>query len=182
MNWRRLAILVVAVALSQLLLWWLEPQEPPTRAAGPPRSGYALVDFRMQVLTSEGRIGFSLKAPHLQQRNSDGSFFIKAPRFSFPGNDASQWHGHAQRGWVSAAGDLLKLSGDVRLERPPDTHIRTSNITAWPEAERLATKARAEIRQPGRILSGTGLKADFADHTLELLADVHGTFQPATTD
>lgn len=180
MNRRLLIFLLLAVALSQLLLWWLEPEPQPVATTGPPRSGYSLRNFHLEVLRRDGSIGFSMHAPHLQRRNSDGSLFIDEPRFRLPTDQGPGWHGRAERGWVRADGGLLKLSGEVRLKRPPATRILTSNLTAWPDQRRLATKAPVEIHQPGRILSGTGLKANLDTHTLELLADVHGTFQPET--
>lgn len=185
MNRRLLLALIVAVAATQLLLWWLRPEPKPRQVAGPPRSGYSLEHFSLDVLTRSGAIGFTLKAPQLQRRDADDSLFIDDPRFAMPASDGSQWQGQAENGWVNADGSILKLSGHVLMQRPAtaslrQASIRTADLTAWPGEKRMRTEARAEIREPGRILSGTGMKVDFAQHTMELLADVHGTFEPHT--
>lgn len=184
MNRRLLVLLIVAVAASQLLLWWLKPAPKPRQSAGPPRSGYSLNNFSLDVLTKHGTIGFHVQAPHLQRRDADESLFIDKPRFRIPGTDNTQWHGQAEHGWVSGNGELLKLSGKVVMQRPATAtqgkaSIETVDLTVWPAEKRLATDAQAEIRDPGRILKGTGLKANLATHTMELLANVHGTLQPS---
>ncbi|MGB8635924.1 MAG: LPS export ABC transporter periplasmic protein LptC [Rhodanobacteraceae bacterium] len=184
MNRRALLGLLLAVAVSQLLLWWLKPAPKPRQSAGPPRSGYSLENFTLDVLNQHGDIGFSLRAPHLQRRDADESLFIEQPRFRLPGSNGSHWQGQAEHGWVSGDGEQLKLSGEVLMTRPAtDTlgqaRIKTADLTAWPGEKRLQTSARAEITDPGRILTGTGLKANLVTHTMELLANVHGTLQPS---
>lgn len=184
MNRRLLLILILAVAASQLLLWWFKPAPKPRQSAGPPRSGYTLNNFSLDVLTRRGTIGFHVQAPQLQRRDADESLFIERPRFRIPGSDNSQWRGQAEHGWVSGNGELLKLSGKVLMQRPATAtlgkaRIETADLTVWPAEKRLATAAQAEISDPGRILTGTGLKANLATHTMELLANVHGTLQPS---
>ncbi len=184
MNRRLLLGLILAVAVSQFMLWWLKPAPEPRQDAGPPRSGYSLENFSLDVLTARGNIGFNLQAPHMQRRDADESLFIDKPRFRLPGSNASAWQGQAEYGWVSADGELLKLSGKVLMQRAAtdtlgEASIHTADLSVWPAEKRLATTAQAEISDPGRILTGTGLKADLATHTMELLANVHGTLQPS---
>ncbi len=184
MNRRLLLGLVLAVAVSQLLLWWLQPAPKPRQSAGPPRSSYSLENLDLDVLTRTGKIGFTLQAPHLTRRDADASLFIDQPRFTLPAEGDNRWLGTAEHGWVSADGTLLKLSGDVAMDRPASgelgkASIRTANLTAWPTEKRIASPAATEIREPGRILAGTGMKADLTTHSLELLANVHGTLEPS---
>lgn len=180
MKRRALIALAAAVIASQALLWWLRPEAVPPADAGPPRSGYSLTDFTLEVLTASGSIGFRLAAPRLQRRDADASLFIDAPRFHIPMAHGEDWHGRSEHGWVSADGNVLKLFGDVTMAQADATRIHTRDLTAWPAEKRAASAAPVEIRQPGRILTGTGMKADLATHTLELLADVHGTLEPAS--
>lgn len=181
MNRKLLILLLAGVIVSQVFLWWIKPEASVPQTAGPPRSGYSLHDFRLQVMDPEGRIQFTIQSPRLQKRNADASLFIDQPKLRMVTQDGRAWLMQAQRGWVQNDASLLKLSGKVVLNQPDtQTRITTSDITAWPEQERLATSEATAIRQPGRILSGTGMKADLTTHTLELLADVHGTLQPDT--
>lgn len=184
MNWKVLLALGAAVALSQILLWWLVPPPQPQQVTGPPRSGYSLDNFSLDVLTRDGSVGFTLQAPHLQRRDADDSLFIDEPDFSLPSSEGPPWYGRAEYGWVSADGSLLKLSGKVLLQRPATASqgastIDGADLSVWPQDKRIASAAATEIHEPGRILSGTGIRADLATHTLELLANVHGTLEPS---
>ena len=180
-----LVLLVLAVIASQFLLWWLQPEAKPRQGAGPPRSAYTLENFSLDVLTTTGKLGVRVQAPHLQRRDGDGSLYIDAPHFILPGSSDSQWLGQSEFGWVSGDGAMLKLQGNVHMQRPATAtlgaaSIVTADISAWPGEHRLETAAKAKISEPGRILAGTGMKVDMTQHTMELLADVHGTLQPAT--
>jgi lipopolysaccharide export system protein LptC len=42
----------------------------------------------------------------------------------------------------------------------------------------MASDAPSVIQEPGSILRGVGMKADFNTRSLELLSDVHGTLAP----
>lgn len=179
MNRRLVVLLALAALASQILLWWVRPAPEPPPVDGPPRSGYSLTDFRLEVLTAAGDAGFSVSAPRLERREGDASLFIETPRFLIPGEDAGDWRGEARRGWVSADGSELRLAGTVLLEADDETRIRTANLAVWPRLRTVETDAATEISQPGRILSGVGLRADLATHSLELLADVQGTLDPS---
>ena len=77
----------------------------------------------------------------------------------------------------------MKLEGHVEMERQPDANtsaarIVTSDLIAHPRDNTLETAAPAQITQPGSILRGTGMRGDLNSKTLELLSDVHNTFEP----
>lgn len=189
-TWRRrvpvsILLLVLAAVASQVLLWWLAPAPKPRSMSGPPRSGYTLTNFHLQVLTATGAPGVNLTAPQLQRRNGDGSLFVTQPVFDLTGTTDSHWLGNAEHGWVSADGSQLKLLGRVHMHRPAtasatQASIDSADVSAWPNQHRLQTAATTVIHEPGRILRGVGMKVDLTTHTMELLAHVHGTFQPAT--
>ena len=79
----------------------------------------------------------------------------------------------------------MKLIGKVDVRRPPTAHIsaaeiHTADATVWTQDKRMASAAPSVIQQPGSILRGTGMKADFDTRSLELLSDVQGTLTPHT--
>jgi len=69
------------------------------------------------------------------------------------------------------------------MRRPPTTkisaaEIHTADATVWTQDKRMATEAPSVIQEPGSILRGVGMKADFDTRSLELLSDVHATLAP----
>jgi lipopolysaccharide export system protein LptC len=178
-----LIVLAAAAALTQLLVWWLRPPPKSVAMVGPPRSGYELADFTLRAFDKNGKLAFTMTAPHLARREGNDSLYVNAPKYFFVGNDGSDWYGTSQYAWVSSDNTLVKLIGKVNLHRPaaphvPAAEIHTADATVWTQDKRMASAAPSVIQEPGSILRGTGMKADFDTRSLELLSDVHGTFTP----
>jgi lipopolysaccharide export system protein LptC len=178
-----LIALAVAAAITQLLVWWLKPPPKPVAIVGPPRSSYELDHFTLHALGQDGKLAFTMTAPHLARREGNDSLYVNAPKYSFVASDGSNWDGKSQYAWVSADNNVVKLIGKVDMRRPPtktisEAEIHTADATVWTQDKRMASAAPSVIQDPGRILRGTGMKADFDTRTLELLSDVHGTLTP----
>jgi lipopolysaccharide export system protein LptC len=175
--------LAIAVAATQALVWWLRPPPTPVAMVGPPRSSYELDHFTLHAFAIDGRLAFTMTAPHLARREGNDSLYVNAPNYFFVGSDGSNWYGDSQYAWISADNNLVKLIGAVNLRRPATptsttAEIHTADATVWTQAKRMASAAPSVIQQPGSILRGVGLRADFDTHTLELLSDVHATLTP----
>lgn len=186
---RRLWVAIIALAAlavaTETLLWLNRPPARRDAYAGPPRSDYTLDDFTLNALDDDGSLSLRVSGPRLARDGGDGSIFVTSPRFALFDNAGNPWQGTAQTAWVNKDGSLMKLGGKVEMHREPtDTASRvdivTSDVTAWPNDHRVATDAPATITEPGSILRGTGLRADFDTKVLELLSDVHSTLQPKT--
>ncbi|WHZ20857.1 MAG: hypothetical protein OJF55_003006 [Rhodanobacteraceae bacterium] len=178
-----LVALAVAAAITQLLVWWLRPPPKPVAIVGPPRSSYELDDFTLHAFGKDGKLAFSMTSPHLARREGNDSLYVNAPKYLFVASDGSDWNGTSQYAWISADNTLVKLIGKVDMRRPPkarisEAEIHTADATVWTQDKRMATEAPSVIQEPGSILTGVGMKADFDTSTLELLSDVHGTFTP----
>lgn len=180
-----LVALAIAAALTQLLVWWLKPPPRPVAMVGPPRAAYELDNFTLRAFGADGKLSFGMSAPHLARREGNDSLYINAPKYFFTGKNGADWHGTSQYAWISGDNSIVKLIGKVDLRRPPtgktsEAEIHTADATVWTQQKRMATAAPSVIQEPGRILRGTGMKADFDSRTLELLADVHATLTPRT--
>lgn len=194
MTRRRLAIqgaaLLVAIGLVQLGIWWFKPPPRPRPLVGPPRSGYTLTDFTFYAYDEDGRLSFRIQSPSLQRRENDGSLYIDKPHFLLPpkaDTQAEPWQGTSDYGWISADNTLVKLMGQVDMQRDaratvPSAELRTSNVTVWPRKHELATTEAAHMRQGTSRMSGIGLRANLDTKHLELLHDFHGSFAPSTHD
>lgn len=178
-----LAVLLVAAAITQLLVWWLRPPPKPVAIVGPPRSSYELDHFTLHAFGEDGKLAFTMTAPHLARREGNDSLYVNAPKYFFVAGDGSDWDGTSQYAWVSADNNTVKLIGKVDMQRPPTgtvsaAEIHTADATVWTQDKRMATDAPSVIQEPGSILRGTGMKADFNTRSLELLSDVHATLTP----
>ena len=175
--------LAIAAAITQLLVWWLRPPPKPVAMVGPPRSAYELDDFTLRAFGDDGKLSFTMISPHLARREGNDSLYVNAPKYFFVTSDGSDWYGTSQYAWISADNDLVKLIGKVDLHRPPTpqvpkAEIHTADATVWTEQKRMASAAPSVIQEPGSILRGVGMKADFDTRSLELLSDVHATLAP----
>ncbi|MGH8114564.1 MAG: LPS export ABC transporter periplasmic protein LptC [Rhodanobacteraceae bacterium] len=178
-----LIALAIAAATTQLLVWWLRPPQKPVVMVGPPRSSYELDNFTLHAFGQDGKLAFTMKAPHLARREGNDALYINAPKYTFVATDGSIWHGTSQYAWVSSDNNLVKLIGKVNMLRPPvgkisEAEVHTTDATVWTQDKRMATAAPSVIQEPGSILRGVGMKADFNVHTLELLANVHAKLAP----
>jgi lipopolysaccharide export system protein LptC len=184
---RRYLILVIVLAsvaaLSQIVLWLTRPPPLEPTFSGPPRSGYTLDNFSMNALDEKGKLSFTVSGPRMTRRGQDGSIFVSTPDYVIVDKDGNPWIGASDSAWVNKDGSLMHLEGHVEMERKPSANVKsakivTSDLTARPRDKTLETAAPAQITQPGSILRGTGLRGDLNSKVLELLSDVHNTFEP----
>lgn len=184
---RRFVTLVVILALlaagSQILVYLTRPPPLEPSFSGPPRSSYTLDNFALNALDSEGRLSFTISGPRLTRRSEDGSIFVSTPDYVMVDKEGRPWVGESDAAWVNQDGSLMKLEGHVMMqsvasETVAPAILSTSDLIAMPKAKKLETTAPAQISQPGSILRGTGLRGDLNTKVLELLSDVHNTFEP----
>jgi len=180
-----LLVLAIAAATTQLLVWWLRPPPKPVAIVGPPRSSYELDHFTLHAFGENGKLAFTMTAPHLARREGNDSLYVNAPNYFFVASDGADWYGTSQYAWISSDNNTVKLIGKVDVRRPPTAHIsaaeiHTADATVWTQDKRMASAAPSVIQQPGSILRGTGMKADFDTRSLELLSDRQGTLTPHT--
>ncbi|HEU0277177.1 MAG TPA: LPS export ABC transporter periplasmic protein LptC [Rhodanobacteraceae bacterium] len=182
-TWIWIAVLAIAAAATQGLVWWLRPPPATVAMVGPPRSSYELDHFTLHAFGVDGHLAFTMTAPHLARREGNDALYVNAPDYFFAGNDGSNWYGNSQYAWISSDNNLVKLIGTINMRRPPTptvsaAEIHTADATVWTQDKRMATAAPSVIQEPGSILRGVGMHADFDTHTLELLSDVHATLTP----
>lgn len=178
--------LAAALGVSVLLYYWVAPEKKVQDFVGPPRSGYVLTNFHLDSFNEDGKLAFTLIAPHLERREGDDSLYINSPDYVLPSvkdPTAPPWKGHSQYGWVNKDGSLLKLQGKVHMDRVafetnPPASIDTSEVTAWPKDNRLETAEAARIVQGTSTMDGVGMRANLDTKHLELLDAVHTVYQP----
>lgn len=168
MNWRGwLALALLAAALVTGVSVWRQRAPAPAAAIAGTRPDYVLEQFELVALDETGRESFTLRAPRLVRDPAEQTLDINAPVFTIPvGADAKtgDWDVRAQRGWVSADGDELRLRGEVKARsddadgRP--VSIDTQQLNVFPRTKRATSPVETTLRQPGLILNGQRLEAE----------------------
>jgi lipopolysaccharide export system protein LptC len=181
--WAILVLLALLAGGSQWLLWLLRQPDAGPGFVGPPRSDYLLEDFDLKVLNERGITSFTVRAPRLTRHPTDGTLSLDTPDMVMTDVHGRVWQARSERAEVSPKADVVLMVGDVVLERAgagdtPDLVLRTMDLTAWPEEDRMASESAVTIEQPGSILRGQGLRADLNADKFEILADVSAQFLP----
>ncbi|MDF1759533.1 MAG: LPS export ABC transporter periplasmic protein LptC [Coxiellaceae bacterium] len=125
--------------------------------------------------------------------------FLKTPKMThFPDKDSAQfltpdvimytaahvpWHVTAQHGRSQHGTSKVFLWGDVIIHQPtrsglPETTIKTSQMTIYPDRQYAETKKPVTIIRPGSITQGIGLKANFKTGIFQLLSHSRGQYAP----
>ncbi len=182
-SWLAILVLALLAGGSQWLIWYLSQSDAEPGFVGPPRSDYLLESFDLKVLNERGVTSFTVQAPRLNRHATDGTLTMESPSIVMTDAHGRHWRARSDHGEVSSKADLLLLMGDVVVERDapdaaPDLVLRTDDLTAWPEEDRMTTESAVTIEQPGSILRGRGLRADLNEDRFELLADVRAQFLP----
>lgn len=184
MSWRGwLTLVLLAAALATGWSVWRQRDDATATPAGGARPDYVLEQFELVALDKSGRESFTLRAPRLVRDPADETLDIATPVFTIPaGPDAStgDWDLRAQRGWVSAGGDELRLRGNVQARsvdadgRP--VSMATQQLNIFPESKRATSPVETTLRQPGLILNGQRLEAELDAKRMHL-EDVRARYE-----
>ena len=180
MNRRALliAVLVVTGAVASWGAWRLRPQPPVSDDAGPPRSDYTLDVYHLVVMDKQGKVSFRSNGPYMARDPNNETLSLNHPDFSFPDKGGKgDWTAQSEAGWVSAKGDVVKLSRAVALDGPiidgqDQTHMRTEQMTVHPQLQTAHTDLLVTVTRGASILLGTGMNANLKTSYLELLSKV----------
>jgi lipopolysaccharide export system protein LptC len=191
-SWRTVLTLVLFVAAAATG-WSIWQQRPDTRAPADPnaRSDYVLEQFEVVVLDKQGRESFTLRAPRLARHPADRTMSMSTPVFYIPAapapgqapTRAAGWEVHAKTGWVSAAGDELRLQGQVVAktagERERPITLATEQLNVFPERDRATSPVLVTVTQPGSILRGQGMEALLDSKRVRFSSNVKVRYVPS---
>lgn len=183
MNWRAvlsLALVVAAIVIGGAL--WRQ-RELNNNALEQGRSDYTLHDFELVSLDAQGKEAFTLRAPKLTRDPAVRTLAVVTPVFLIPareGGNGAPWDVHSKSGWVSAAGDEIRLRGDV-VATSTDVdgqavRMDTQQLNVFPQANRATSAVQVTVKQPGLILNGHGMDAKL-DSRVVLLRNVKARYE-----
>jgi lipopolysaccharide export system protein LptC len=165
MSWRTVLglVLLVAAITSGWSAWkQRDVAEPDTPSSE--RPDYLMRDFEVINLDDQGQESITLRAPEMQRDPSDQTFTISTPLFLLPDSEGRHWEMRSKTAWISAKGDEMRLSGDVKGTSPKEASapstFDTQRLNVFPRKNLAVTDAAVTITQPGSILSGVGFETN----------------------
>lgn len=164
-SWRTtlgLVLLVAAIASGWSAWRQHDVADEPVAVAG--RSDYLMRDFEMISLDATGKESITLRGPQMQRDAGDQTFQIATPLFLLPDSEGRHWEMRSNTAWVSAAGDEIRLLGEVDGRSPAGaavpTSFKTVRLDVFPRRNLALTDAAVTITRPGSILTGVGFETN----------------------
>lgn len=187
MNRRTLALTLILIIVAALGHWVsresdierkILPREPRHVA------DYFISGFSATTMGPDGMPTHRLEAETASHFADDDTTDLTRPHLTVFGIDFKEWHIFADTGRISADGDDVYLSGDVRIEqtdsRTSEVAIRmmTDNMHVQISAKFAETDAPLKVTGPGSEIDAVGMRAYVEEQRLVLLSNVRGTYAP----
>jgi lipopolysaccharide export system protein LptC len=183
MNWRLgVGLILLVAALVSGWSAWKQRDVAEPEAVTSDRPDYLMRDFEMISLDDEGKESITLRAPEMQRNPKDQTFTIATPLFLLPDDKGQHWEMRSKTAWVSAKGDELRLSGDVKGTSPKETAVPTTfdtqRLNVFPRKDLASTDAPVTITRPGSILSGVGFETNTKTKQYTFKSQVKTRYEP----
>lgn len=178
---------VTALLLLAAASFWLRdtaPEDPSNPQQRPLNDGYYVLDALISDTNETGQLIYSLRAARIDHVPADGSVQLTDLSVLYSGDAQDNWNIEARRGFMGAARDHLQLRGDVRIssaradELQPTT-IRTEQLDLDINRNVASSEQTVRIQLGDGELTANGMTADLNAKTIDLLADVRGSFGDA---
>lgn len=174
-------VLLAAAVLSGWSAWKqrdvAEPDAPSSE-----RPDYLMRDFEVISLDDQGQESITLRAPAMQRNPKDQTFTIATPLFLLPDSQGRHWEMRSQTAWVSARGDEMRLSGNVKGTSPKEaampTTFDTQRLNVFPRKNLASTDDAVTITRPGSILSGVGFETNTKTKQYTFKSKVKTRYEP----
>ena len=190
LSWRiGIALSLIAAALLTTWTIWRRPERV-VAVASDGRSDYILQQLEVVVLDKAGHESFTLRAPRLARNPGDRTMTLDTPTFLIPvaptkgaaPTREAGWEVTAAKGWVSAGGEELRLTGQVLAKtagaRDRPIRMATEQLNLFPDANRATSPAEVIVTQPGSILRGQGMEALLDSKRVRLSSNVKVRYDP----
>ncbi|GAB4344716.1 MAG: hypothetical protein Kow006_01020 [Gammaproteobacteria bacterium] len=180
----RAAILFVALALLAWLSGWVADLVTPRPVAEkPPRHvpDFYLTGVEGWSMDDQGRLQHHLTAERILHYGDDGSVELERPRFFIHDGQQTRWEIRGEAGHSDAAGELVRLQGEVHMERTSgkSAALYTRDLLFRPRQSYVETDAAVHFVEAAGEVHATGLRGYLGEAgRLELLSEVRGTYEP----
>ncbi|MGH8277992.1 MAG: LPS export ABC transporter periplasmic protein LptC [Gammaproteobacteria bacterium] len=184
MNWR-FAVAVLVLAFAAAGTWWLLRRvTPPTlQAAAAPTHApdYTMTDATVTTLSRTGKTQAVMTSPRMLHHPDDDSVEVLAPDIHYFVTGSPPWHVTAAHALLPSGGQLVDLSGHVKMQHPnaqggAPLVIETDKIQVNLNTSVATTADPVLITRGASRMSGVGLQAWLNDNHLVLQSQVRGEY------
>ena len=177
--------LALLAGLSYGLLRWVESSLREPEPAESQAPVLTIERFRAVRLSVAGLREYVVEAPRLSQLPGQLGTWIEQPALDWyqPDGQTREWRLQAERGWVAADQQTLRLDGEVTMVRTADSGqspvtVTTRDVWVRPAERYVETAAPTRAVTPGGELRAVGTRAWLDQERLELLSEVRGFYEP----
>lgn len=179
----RSRLIIAALLLGPVLLYWGLGIAPSERRTEPPQSlqqgeDYFSTNTRTRVFDDNGMLEQSLTTPRLSHYPDRAASELITPQVILYGQNGSITTTNAKHGTLPDDRSKALLRGDVRVKDSATsgvvTHVLTETLTLYPDTKRAETDEPVIILSDNVRYDAIGMKASFEKQTLTLLSNVQG--------
>ncbi len=184
MDNKNIVIGIVLVLSVSLTLWLAQSHkdQSTTKIAPSHTPDYYFHGVTAVLMSIDGEPSQQLIADVMTHYPDDDSTELVLPKLTIFDAQNPPWRVNSETGWVSGDGEVLLLSGKVRIDRSaaPEVramHMTTKDLRVQPKENYAETDAKVHAWSHGDIIDAKGMRAWFNKPIrIKLLANVKGHY------
>lgn len=188
MTAKRLLLLLLIVLLSGLSGWLLDnltEQDKEKQARPRHDPDFFMENFTVTAMNTTGTPRYKLSADKMKHYPDDDTSELSRPHIIVFRAQTPPWIIDANRGWISANGELVLLIGNVKVNRKASAETRAMSLTTEelrlrPNDDYAETDKAVTIVSGKDVTRAIGMRAYLKEGRLQLLSSARGKYDAKT--
>jgi len=181
---RRILLAGLVIVLGGLLAW-LDWQTTPVASidqdARSEEPGHVVKNATLTIYNDQGKRSQRLSAEQLTHTPQRNMTLLESPYALLLDDQQREWHAQAQHGQIDSQGELLTLSGEVRLREPEETWQLSTEQLGYLSAKHHAfSETPVLFEQSPQSVQAQRMDLWLNDDLLQLSGGVHGNHPTET--
>lgn len=146
-----------------------------------------MTDVDMIQMDKTGIPESRLKTPRMTHYTQDDKTKVSKPYILVTSDSGKPWEVSAEDGIATQGTHMINLSNNVQVyqaasKENPETTLLTSQLTLFPKRKFAHTDESVTIKQPGTLVTATGMRAFLDEERVQLLANVKEQHEPSNAE
>lgn len=174
-------ILLIGASLS---IWLMLMRDAKSTTTKQPNAVNAFMTNPVYIeYNKQGQIHSKLNAKKMQHYEKDDTSIFTKPRVLIYTDDHIPWYIRSHYGKSMHGTKEVLLYDRVKLFQPqqtnhPKTTIITSDLMIHPDKSLATTNKKVTVKQPGTVIKGKGIRANFKKSIFRLISQSNGVYTP----